>query len=258
MLHSHTQFCDGHADMAEMAAAAYAAGMRRYGFSPHSPIPIASPCNMKREDVEAYMREGRRLRELYAGKMEILIGMEVDFLGADWGPHIPYFHELGLDYRIGSVHFVPNRKGEFIDCDGSDERFARYLQDHFGGDLDYVTHKYFDQVEEMVERGGFEILGHLDKIARNAASVRSGVEDEPWWAESVERIIKRAVAKGITIEINTKAYGDCSRFFPAERWWPLLKQHGAKVIFNSDAHWPRRVESGLAEGKTRFHALLQS
>ena len=52
--HSHTQFCDGHAPMSDMARAAAASGMRHYGFSPHSPIPIPSPCNMKAEDVDDY------------------------------------------------------------------------------------------------------------------------------------------------------------------------------------------------------------
>ena len=34
--HSHTQFCDGRADMETMARAAVACGMEHYGFSPHS------------------------------------------------------------------------------------------------------------------------------------------------------------------------------------------------------------------------------
>lgn len=44
--HSHTQFCDGRATMAEFAAEAVAQGFTHYGFSPHSPVPIQSPCNM--------------------------------------------------------------------------------------------------------------------------------------------------------------------------------------------------------------------
>ena len=38
--HSHTQFCDGHAEMPEFAAKAAEMGFSHYGFSPHSPVPI--------------------------------------------------------------------------------------------------------------------------------------------------------------------------------------------------------------------------
>ena len=44
--HTHTQFCDGHANMEEFVTEAIAMGFQHLGFSPHSYIPIESPCNM--------------------------------------------------------------------------------------------------------------------------------------------------------------------------------------------------------------------
>lgn len=252
MLHSHTEFCDGHEPMARMAQAAFEAGLPRYGFSPHSPIPIPSPCNMKRDDVGAYIEEAERLKELYEGRMEILAGMEIDYLGPKWGPHSEYFREVGLNYSIGSVHFVPNQHGEHYDCDGRPERFIRYLHEYFQGDLEYVCRKYFEQVGEMIERGGFDILGHLDKIAANADAAREGVEDNGWWGDAVEEIIDSAVSKGLTIEINTKAYEEKGRFFPAERWWEMLRERNAKVTFHSDAHWSDRILSGLEAARSKY------
>lgn len=38
-LHSHTQFCDGHAPMADFAAYAASIGMKHYGFTP-TPYPV--------------------------------------------------------------------------------------------------------------------------------------------------------------------------------------------------------------------------
>ena len=35
--HSHTEFCDGRAQMQAFAAKAVELGFRHYGFSPHSP-----------------------------------------------------------------------------------------------------------------------------------------------------------------------------------------------------------------------------
>lgn len=252
MLHSHTQFCDGRAPMETMARAAFEAGFPVWGFSPHSPICIPSPCNMKQEDVAAFLEEVDRLKTLYKGKMEILAGMEIDYLGEHWGPHIPYFQSLPLDYRIGSVHFVPTQRGEYIDCDGSTERFIRNLAEKFEGDLEYVARKFFSQVREMISLGGFDILGHLDKIATNAVAVDPSIEETEWWTEAVETIIKEAVAAGLKIEINTKAFPDKGRFFPAERWWPLLKHYGAEVLFHSDAHYPEKVSAGLEEAGIRY------
>ena len=57
--------------------------------------------------------------------------MEIDFVSRDFGPHIDYFQRLPLDFRLGSVHFVPTQDGVWLDCDGRFERFAGYLRDGF-------------------------------------------------------------------------------------------------------------------------------
>ena len=59
--HSHTQFCDGRAVMEDFVKAAVELGFTDYGFSPHSPIPFASPCNMSHEAVKEYIAEFHRL-----------------------------------------------------------------------------------------------------------------------------------------------------------------------------------------------------
>lgn len=54
--HSHTQFCDGRATMAEMAEAALNAGMKHYGFTP--PLPYHGGVELQHEP---------RLRRLLSG-----------------------------------------------------------------------------------------------------------------------------------------------------------------------------------------------
>ena len=51
-LHTHTQFCDGHAPMEEFVTEAIALGFTHLGFTPHSPISVESPVNMTREQVQ--------------------------------------------------------------------------------------------------------------------------------------------------------------------------------------------------------------
>ena len=61
-LHTHTQYCDGHATMEEFVVEAIAQGFTHLGFTPHSPISVESPVNMTKEQVNDYLNEMERLR----------------------------------------------------------------------------------------------------------------------------------------------------------------------------------------------------
>ncbi len=235
--HSHTQFCDGRNTLEEIAASAAEEGFRYWGITPHSPINIDSPCNMLREQVPEYLERCNDVKGKYNGRMNVFTGMEVDYLGADFGPHIDYFQNLPLDYRIGSVHFVPTQEGVLLDCDGSVERFSQYLKDGYNGDLRYVVEKYFEQVLYMIERGGFELLGHFDKIIGNASALDTEMENADWYEALIDDVISHAKAARLTVEINTKAYGDRHRFYPHERWWDKLLAAGLPLVVNSDTHY---------------------
>lgn len=253
--HSHTEFCDGRASMAAMAEAAAEKGFEVWGISPHSPICLDSPCNMTKEDMAAYLGKASRLKEEYEGEMKILTSLEIDYISRDFGPHIDYFQKLPLDYRLASVHFVPNQNGVWLDCDGRFERFARYLKEGYDGDLRYVVEKYFEQVIRMLELGGFEILGHFDKIAGNAAIADPQIEDNSWYEALVDNVISQAQSNGVIVEINTKSYPDKNRFFPAVRWWEKLLEAGVPLAVNSDAHYPEKTDTGRAEAFAALKAL---
>lgn len=246
-LHSHTEFCDGRAPMAIMAESAFNTGFDIWGFSPHSPLNQASPCNMQKEDMEKYLQEALRIKDIYAGKMKVLTSLEIDYMSPDFGPHIDYFQNLPLDYRLASVHFVPNQDGVWLDCDGRFERFAEYLKDGYNGDLRYVTEKYFEQVLVMLEHGGFEILGHFDKIAGNAAIADPEIENQPWYEAYIDDIVSHAKSAGVIVEINTKSLADKNRFFPALKWWQKLHDAEVPTAVNSDAHYPDLVNAGRDE-----------
>lgn len=250
--HSHTEFCDGRASMAEIAKAAYNVGFGVWGSSPHSPICCPSGANMKAEDVDKYITESMRLKEDYKGKMTILTGMEIDYVSPEFGPHTDYFRSLPLDYRIGSVHFVRTREGKPVDVDGPAERFLKYLAIEYDGDLRYVAETYFAMEIEMLEAGGFDIIGHLDKIGDNGSHAIADIEDQDWYAVLVEKVIAKAVEKGVIIEINTKKFDTGQRFFPAERWWPLLKKYNANLVLSTDAHYPDKAAAGYVSALERL------
>ena len=246
-LHSHTQFCDGRDTMDAFARAAVAAGFTHYGFSPHSPTPFPTPCNMRRDDVPAYLAEVDRIRAAY-GPTVFLASMEIDYLGPEWGPDSPYFRSLPLDYRIGSVHFIPDQDGNYVDIDGSPESFIRKMHSNFRDDIRYVVETFYEHSIAMVRAGGLDIIGHLDKIGHNASHFAPGIEAEPWYTALAHELIRAVAEAGITAEINTKAYERCGRMFPSQALLPLVRELGIPLVVNSDAHYPDRINSGRPEG----------
>lgn len=257
-LHAHSQFCDGRDPISAIAAAAFDAGMKFFAFTPHSPINVASTCNMDKSRMCEYLAEMDRMREEYSGRMELLTSLEIDGMGTEFGPHIDYFQRLPLDFRLGSVHFVPNQEGVYLDCDGRFERFQRQLKECYRGDLRYVVEKYFEQVLVMMERGGFELLGHFDKIAGNATMADPEIENRGWYEALVDDVISHAQSSGLVVEINTKAFADKGRFFPDERWWGKLIDANLPLAIDSDAHYASKVAAGRKEAFMRLDKFKRS
>ena len=249
--HSHTQFCDGRADMAVMAEAAVKSGMLHWGFSPHSPVPIESSCNMPMDDVAPYVEEVQRLKTVFGSRISLYTSMEIDYLGDDWGPSHSYFDTVPLDYRIGSVHFLPCGDG-YVDVDGRFDSFKIKMERCFDNDIRHVVETFYRQSVDMVEAGGFDIIGHFDKIGHNASMFAPGIEDEVWYGKCVDRLVDAIIKSGVAVEINTKVWEGERRIFPSFRYLPRLVESGVTIVVNSDAHYPDKVDAGREEVIKRF------
>ena len=256
-LHTHTQFCDGHAAMEEFVAEALEQGFSHLGFTPHSPISIESPCNMTREQVPEFFAEMERLRSVYGDRINLYTGMEIDYVGAGDGPAADYFKSLPLDYRIGSVHFIPdiNDASVKVDIDGKFPGFKKRMGKHFGGDIEYVVKTFFSQMMAMVEEGGFDIVGHLDKIGFNASQYRPGIDEEPWYDKLVIDLFENVMDHHLTVEINTKAWLQSNRYYPNLKYFGMLKRYNAPMVVNSDTHYPTLLNSGRPEAIKLYNLL---
>lgn len=244
-LHSHTQFCDGRGTMDQFARAAADAGLLHYGFTPHSPVPFDTPCNMKADDVPAYLAEVERIRKKY-DTVQFYAGMEIDYLGPEWGPAHPYFAGLDLDYSIGSVHFLPAKSdpSRFIDVDGRPERFVQYMHEYFDDDIEYVVEEFYRRSSAMVRAGGFDILGHLDKIGANASYYLPGIERRRRYLDALNALVDDVIASGVCVEINTKSLAQTGRIFPRESVVARLYRAHVPLLVNSDTHYPDLINAG--------------
>lgn len=260
--HSHSLYCDGRAAMEDFIRFAISEGFTSYGISSHAPLPFATFWTMEWDRMNDYLEEFRRVKEKYEGQIEFYVGLEIDYLNEESNPSAACFRELPLDYRIGSVHLLYNEKGEVIDIDVSAEVFRKIVDEHFGGDLDRVVRLYYDRLLRMVELGGFDIVGHADKMHYNAATYRPGLLDEPWYVQLMRDYFSEIARQGYMVEINTKAFQQLGTFYPNERYFPLLKELGIQVQVNSDAHFPERINSGRPEAlaalkKVGFETVME-
>lgn len=245
--HSHCSFCDGRAPFEEFVKEAITQGFYSYGVSSHAPLPFSTQWTMEWEQMEAYLDEFKNLRSKYADEIELYVGLEIDYLNEESNPSVARFTELPLDYRIGSVHLLYDAAGEVVDIDCSPAVFKERVDRHFNGDVLRVVRMYFDRLFRMVELGGFDILGHADKMHYNASCYHPGLLDEPWYEALMKDYFSLVASRGYLVEINTKAYDSLGTFYPNSRYWELMKEYQIKVLVNSDAHYPERINAGRME-----------
>ena len=245
--HSHCSFCDGRAPLEEFVKEAISQGFYSYGVSSHAPLPFPTRWTMEWEQMEAYFDEFKNLRSKYADEIELYVGLEIDYLNEESNPSVARFTELPLDYRIGSVHLLYDAAGEVVDIDCSPAVFKERVDRHFNGDVLRVVRMYFDRLFRMVELGGFDILGHADKMHYNASCYHPGLLDEPWYEALMKDYFSLVASRGYLVEINTKAYDSLGTFYPNSRYWELMKEYQIKILVNSDAHYPERINAGRME-----------
>ena len=245
--HSHCSFCDGRAPLEEFVKEAISQGFYSYGVSSHAPLPFPTRWTMEWEQMEAYLDEFKNLRSKYADEIELYVGLEIDYLNEESNPSVASFTELPLDYRIGSVHLLYDAAGEVVDIDCSPAVFKERVDRHFNGDVLRVVRMYFDRLFRMVELGGFDILGHADKMHYNASCYHPGLLDEPWYEALMKDYFSLVASRGYLVEINTKAFDSLGTFYPNSRYWELMKEYQIKILVNSDAHYPERINAGRME-----------
>ena len=262
--HSHCAYCDGLAPAEDFVKEAIAMGFSSYGISSHSPIPFDSCWNMKQEKLNDYINEINGLKEKYKNEIELYIGLEIDYLDKTYNPASPVFKAIPLDYRIGSVHFLKTGDAQFTDIDTAPEQFKITVDKIFNGNIVKLVRDYFDTMMQMIETGGFDFIGHADKVSMNASSYSPGITNEKWYIKLIQDYFHFIAEKGRMVEINTKAWNKKSLFFPNRQHFSLLKKLNIPVVVNADTHHPSLINDGrpealrelLSEGFTHVHQLI--
>ena len=250
-LHTHTVFSDGKNTPEEMVLGAVRAGCTSLGFSEHSPLaPFYDPDRyaMEAADLPAYRSEILRLREKYAGQLEVYLGLEQDYDSPAPGPD--------FDYLIGSVHSVV-ADGVCLSVDNTRETLVSAVREHFGGDFFAFARAYYRRVAAVAETG-CQILGHLDLVTKfNEGGRLFDAEDARCRAAALEAL-EAAMERDMIFEINTGAMSRGYRTapYPAPSLLKSIRAGGGRICLTSDSHsaqtityaFPQAAELALACG----------
>jgi histidinol-phosphatase (PHP family) len=240
-LHTHTNFCDGKDDVETMCRVAFEKGFASIGFSAHAPTEhaIQTDWHLPQARLAEYIDVVRAAGKRWAGKIAVYLGLEVDYIKGRMGPADRIYRELGLDYIIGSVHYIfPPSGGEPITVDSPKEEFERDLRTLFKGEGETLAAAYWDMEAEMIQHGGFDILGHLDLRKQNNPNDKWFSTAAPLYREKLEALIPLIVQSGSVVELNTGGQnrGHVTEPYPSPRLLTLLQKAAVPVTITADAH----------------------
>ena len=228
-LHTHTTYCDGVASAEEMIKAAIQRNGASIGFSEHSCVSFDEEYSMRLEDTPLYINEVNALKQKYEGKIEIFLGVEMDYF-TDKAPE-------GLDYIIGAVHHV-EKDGKYVTVDGPAKHLHNMASEHFKGDYYAMAEQYFATIADVIPKTGANIIGHFDLIAKNNIDNSMFDEMHPRYIKAALDAMEQILEGCKIFEVNTGAMYRMGKAesYPSQYLLKELQKRGGEVILSSDSH----------------------
>lgn len=225
--HSHTVRClHASGTEEEYVLQAIDLGLETLGFSDHSPWPYTngyvSDMRMRLDELDDYMDTVKNLKEKYAGRINVRLGLECESFPAYMG----WLEELKaehLDFVIMGNHF-----------DTDDSQGIRY----FGRCRTLQEmRRYADMVIAGMETGIYNYIAHPDLFGRQYSAI-----DDNYRAVSRD-ICAAAKQLNIPLEYNLLGLdvrpGDVAhggQGYPCEAFWEVAADTGCLAIIGFDAH----------------------
>ncbi|MBN1199813.1 MAG: histidinol-phosphatase [Bacteroidales bacterium] len=272
-LHTHTNFSDGTAPPEAYIEEAKRLGFSVLGFSDHSPVPFPNTFAIPEGGLGGYVTAIQKLASQQsavgslqsssipdpssgiwhlATDIEILLGLEYDYIPGLTTPLKKLREDYVFDYVIGSVHLVRNHRPDllwFIDGPQS-KTYDKGIREVFGGDSKKAITAYWRQLQEMVIVEEPDIIGHLDKIKMHNHD-RYFREDEPWYLVLAEETLELIREKNAVVEVNTRGiYKQRSEsLFPGPELLKIIHARNIPITLASDAHHPDELSLFFPETK---------
>lgn len=228
-LHTHTVYSDGKNNPRQMIEAAIEKGLKIYGISDHSYTWFDLSCCMEKDAWPEYQRELSKLKEEYADRIDLYIGIEQDYFSGK--------APAGADYVIGSVHCIREGDDHFA-VDDTPELLTDKVNEYYWGDFYRACEAYYELVSEIVPVTGADIIGHFDLITKFNRGGRLFDESDERYKRAALKAADKLISYNIPFEINTGAMsrGYTDAPYPAPFIREYIKERGGRFILSSDAH----------------------
>lgn len=250
--HTHCNLCDGEGEPEAYVQEAVKRGFGALGFSSHAPLPQPSDWTLNWDTVPLYLETVTNLKRRYKDRIDIYLGMEIDYIPGRMGPATPEFERLNLDYRIGAVHTYEDEKtGNLYGIDGTVEEFEHILYTLFNGDMQAFVRDYFQRVRDMAETQPPDIIAHFDLQKIRNGDSHAYSETASWYRSLVVSTLESISRGGSILEINTGGVvrKKTASFYPSR--WILEAAHSLNIpiTISADAHTPDGIDAYFAEAK---------
>jgi len=228
-LHVHSTFSDGKNSLQEMVAAAAALGMDCLGFSDHSFTAFDDSWCMSEQGTKDYRAEVLRLREQYASKLPIFLGLERDYYSDD--DRAPY------DYVIGSVHYV-KYGSVYLTVDESLDALLAAVDRYFSGDCYTFAELYYETVADVARQTDCDLIGHFDLVTKFIEKKPYLDITHPRYRAAWKKALDALLPLGIPFEVNTGAIyrGYRTAPYPDREIREEILDRGGKLLLTSDSH----------------------
>lgn len=224
-----------------MAEAAEKLGFESLGFSVHSPFPFEKSYAIDIGRVGEYTNEIERLRTEYAGKLEIVNGIELDADSVD-------FDTAEFDYVIGSVHQL-HFEDRTYSVDYTPQMLLKCAENEFGGSFLKLAEFYYSAVAKHICERKPEVVGHFDLIEKFNENGSLFDNSDPKYQEIALRYAEKICDElpDVIFEVNTGAMFRCGRSVPYPTEFILKYLNGRKmrITVSSDAHCVEALDFGF-------------
>ncbi|MDX2471769.1 MAG: histidinol-phosphatase HisJ [SAR324 cluster bacterium] len=249
--HCHSELCPHGKgeETAHMVEKAIAEGFTRLSLTEHAPLPVGliQPQSLHNElalteqQMPEYLELVQGLKATYKNQIEILTGLEVDYIAGQeaftkdfldqWGPE--------LDDSLLSLHII--QAGDAYQMvDYSPEDWKANLIPHFGS-AKAVQASYWEHFQLMLESnlGAFKPtrIGHAGLIYKFHKAFAGDFEVE-MDADLVENLVATLSQKGFSLDYNVNGLNlkTCGQPLMPQALLDRAKKAKIPLVYGSDAH----------------------
>lgn len=260
--HTHTQFCPhgSHEPTERFIDRAIELGFTSYSLTEHAPLPggfidptADQSCGMRPEDLEPYLAHAQRLKILYAERIEIRVGLEVDYIPGYETEIRSMLNAQGsqLDDALLSVHFLQG-KGGWRCVDFNPEDFLQGLVEPYGS-VEAVHAAYWAAVEQAVEAdlGPYKPrrMSHLSLVHK--FQLKHSLKQPRHFQRQIFRILDAMQERGMELDLDAAGLfkSDCREMYPAPWIVAEALRLGIPFVYGSDTHSVKGVGQGFDEAE---------